>query len=457
MNSSTLHLFCAFAIAGTAYADDALLHQTTAYDQKQVSMAANAEACVAVWNSYNQDTASGGIFGTVLDLSSPGSTEEFQINQTSEGNQNQPDVALMPGGGFAACWRGPWPELDKENIILRIFDSNATPKTDDILVSTHSGGNQRHPRIAALPSGYYAVAWESHAYPERSKKAVCCRVFDANGLAASPEVLLTDQSYAARHVDIAANGLGQFVVVWLNDRTQNAVWARSFDLKGAPLTDSFQVNEDAFKTLTYPRVSAAPQGGFAVVWDGDPNAGAEDDVHIRFYDANHVSLSPDTILNASTDGAQTNPSVCVDERLCALVAWESNHLSADQGQEILTRHIDVNGLICGPETCATHTRVGDQENPSLVMTSTGQFVLAWESSAPEINNTDVHYCWGRCPSSSDLNADSHTNFQDFALFAQRRSDLSPVDTPTAPGAWTGLKTFSSEWLSRSIAPQAAKQ
>ena len=186
-----------------------------------------------------------------------------------------------------------------------------------------------------------------------------------------------------------------------------------------------------------------------MVWDGDPNAGAEDDVHIRFFDVNNVPLSPDTRLNASTIGAQRNPVVSIDEQLCAVVAWESDHLSADQGLEVFTRYIDVNGLACGPEESMTNTHAGDQEKPSLIMTSEGQFILAWESSAPEISNTDIHYCWGHCPSSSDLNADSRTDFQDFSILAQgwRKDSLDSAEFAPA-----GLGLICSEWLTRSIAP-----
>jgi hypothetical protein len=443
----------AAAVSGMATADDALLHQTTSYDQKQVSMASADTACVAAWNSYNQDTSSGGIFGTHWTLSGPGPSAEFQVNQASEGNQTEPDVAVMADGSFAVCWRGPWPELDDENILLRLFDCNAAPLTDDILVNAHTEGNQRLPRITSLASGQYAVAWESHTYPDRTKKAVCCRIFDANGRPDSQEILVTDQSYAARHADICAQGPGQLIVVWLNDRTRDSVRARSFDLQGRALAESFQVNEATFKTLTHPRVSANRNGEFAVVWDGDPNTGAEDDVHIRFFDANNAPLSPDTRLNASTLGAQSNPTVSVDEQLCAAVAWESDHLSGDLGLEIFTRYIDVNGLACGPETAITNTHAGDQENPELVMTSDGQFILAWESRPPEINNTDIHYCRGRCPSHSDLNADSRTDFQDFSLLAQLWRQDRPNETAEAPGPWGNLGLFCSEWVTRSIAPQ----
>jgi hypothetical protein len=222
------------------------------------------------------------------------------------------------------------------------------------------------------------------------------------------------------------------------------------------LGNSFQVNEIPFRTLTYPKVSTNHSGEFVIVWDGDPNRGAEDDIHVRFFDVNNTPLCPDYRLNISTPGAQQNPVVALTPPLCAMVAWESNHMASEQGMEVLTRFIDANGLVCGPETCMINDRIGDQRNPSLVMTSEGVFVLAWESSQPEINNTDIHYCSGRCPSSSDINADSRTDFQDFSLLTQLRLNSPPDTTDVSSTSFADLDLFCNEWLTRSLATSTSK-
>ncbi|NQV35115.1 MAG: hypothetical protein HQ515_20645, partial [Phycisphaeraceae bacterium] len=129
-------------------------------------------------------------------------------------------------------------------------------------------------------------------------------------------------------------------------------------------------------------------------------------------------------------------------------------LSEAQGLEVLARYIDVNGLACGPETSMTNTHTGDQEKSSLAMTSEGQFVLAWESSAPGSGSTDIHYCWGHCPSLSDLNADSRTDFQDFSILAQGWRQASPDDAGFAPASLAELGLVCSQWLTRSIAPMS---
>ncbi len=440
-----------FLVTSMAFGNDALLHNNTSYDQKQVSMSSYDNWSVAVWSSYKQDASSGGIFGTMLNLPHSRWPKEIQVNEESQGNQTEPDVAVMADGSFAVCWRGPWKESDNENILLRLFDCNGLPRTSDMLVNTITDGVQRLPRIAALPSAGYVVCWESHSYPDRQKKAVCFRIFDSNGLAVCDEVLAADQPYAARNADVSAKGPDQFILTWLNDRTSDSVWARTFDLSGIALGNSFQVNEASFKTLTCPKVAANLSGDYVVVWDGDPNSGAQDDIHVRFFDVNNVPLCPDYQLNISTPGAQQNPVVALTHPLCAMVAWESNHLASEQGTEVMTRFVDANGLVCGPEACVINDRAGDQRNPSLVMTSDGVFVLAWESSQQEINNTDIHYCSGRCPSSSDINADSHTDFQDFSLLAQLRLNSSPDTADVSLSSLADLEVFCSEWLTRSVA------
>ena len=81
-------------------------------------------------------------------------------------------------------------------------------------------------------------------------------------------------------------------------------------------------------------------------------------------------------------------------------------------------------------------------------------MLAWESSAPEISNTDIHYCWGHCPSLSDLNADSRTDFQDFSILAQGWREDSLDSAGFSPASLADLGLICSEWLTRSIAPMS---
>ncbi len=57
-----------FLVTSMAFGNDALLHNNTSYDQKQVSMSSYDNWSVAVWSSYKQDASSGGIFGTMLNL-----------------------------------------------------------------------------------------------------------------------------------------------------------------------------------------------------------------------------------------------------------------------------------------------------------------------------------------------------------------------------------------------------
>jgi len=118
----------------------------------------------------------------------------------------------------------------------------------------------------------------------------------------------------------------------------------------------------------------------------------------------------------------------------------------------MTRYIDANGMECGPERSISNNHIGDQEKPSVVVTSHAQFILAWESSPPEINNTDIHYCWGLCPSESDMNTDSSTNFVDFSMLASLWNQDSPDNTTASSRSHADLDSFCSEWLGRSILP-----
>lgn len=81
----------------------------------------------------------------------------FRVNQTIVGNQQDPSITSVAGGGFAVAWEGRGAG-DGQGIFLREFDADGTPKGDERLVNQTVAGLQADPALVASGQGY-AVAW----------------------------------------------------------------------------------------------------------------------------------------------------------------------------------------------------------------------------------------------------------------------------------------------------------
>ncbi len=339
---------------------------------------------VAVWSSYYTTLGrSNEILARRCDPNGTLAEEEFQVNQTSEGNQTEPTIAMDGQGRWAVVWQGPG--FEEEDIFLRLWDANGIALTEEMLVNSGTAGRQLYPSIAANAAGACVIVWESRqTVEENAQSSVCGLLFDASSFGLGDEILLTEDVYDGRYPDVAMNGLGGFAVVWLGDET---IVARLFDPNGVPRTEPFDVSTTAISSVTRPSIAMNSPGYFVIAWDGDPNRASEDDIHARLYDPNGAPRGEPFIVNSLRDGAQQWPRVSINDANEFVMVWEHDTADPNLATEIFARRFDPNGTPAGePFQLNTHT-LDKQRDPDVAMAGDGSFVAVWES-----NEQDASAC-----------------------------------------------------------------
>lgn len=113
-----------------------------------------------VYVDENQDGDSGGIYGRIMDSSHQFVSAEFRMNDTTAGDQANPQVAAMPDGGFVAVWQSHNQDGDSYGVYVRRYDAQGLAVgAAEELVNTNTSGSQGVPVIAALDSGGYMISW----------------------------------------------------------------------------------------------------------------------------------------------------------------------------------------------------------------------------------------------------------------------------------------------------------
>jgi hypothetical protein len=154
-------------------------------------------------------------------------------------------------------------------------------------------------------------------------------------------VVNADTSGVQRRPAVAADGLGNFVVVWRHDDFLGnpiAISGRRFDPAAAPLGADFQVNTTTTYP-TYPDVAADAAGDFVVVWQSGMGTGA--DVLAQRYDGAGSPVGVEFQVNSSTTGLDETPTVAMDAAGNFVVAWTTG--------QIMARRYDAAGVALGSE------------------------------------------------------------------------------------------------------------
>lgn len=241
-----------------------------------VAAGLNDGSFVVVWSAFGVDQAGGyGILSRRFDGGGvPLDGSEVVVNATRTGNQIIPSIAPLEGGGYVVAWWSYGPG-DDIGVFARRFATNGTPlDASEFLVNAITEGQQSNPSVAALPGGGFVIAWDADIPGVTDSFDIFVRRFDANGTpieATETKVNVTDR-FLQRYPSVTGLSDGGFVVAY-ESLTINAppvppqmtVLMRRFSANGTPLdSNDARVYDNTRLDHLSPSLVSLPDGGFAV-------------------------------------------------------------------------------------------------------------------------------------------------------------------------------------------------
>jgi hypothetical protein len=179
---------------------------------------------------------------------------------------------------------------------------------------------------------------------------------------------------------------GTFVAVWdtghfdpVSRFTFGSVYGRRYDAAGVAVGDAFLVsNAGALKSK--PSVAVDAAGGFVVAWlSTEINAGSFATVYARRYGANGAPLGGEVRVNVQTAHSYYAPGLAVDADGDFVVAWDDIAGEVEgTDSDVLARRFSAAGVARGGPFRVNPDPAEDQSKPSVAMDADGDFVVVWD-------------------------------------------------------------------------------
>ncbi len=336
---------------------------------------------------------------------------EQQVNQRTKGNQDSPQVVALADGGFLVVYESWQGGLDNngDGVLARRYGSDGQAMTDEFLVNTSTSGNQNNPGAMATENGGYIITWEDQG------KNIVQRVYGPDNQPETEEIIVATGTAVgtsggpemASFSDAAHAGM--YITVWSAssgpaDNSSTGVVGQIFGADGRPLGGAFQVNTTMDGWQNYPDVIVLKDGSFVVYWDS--NDSGADGLDIR---AVHYTLDPatgavsvkgagDFIVNTYTSGKQYKPTGVALEDGGYLIIWGSQGGDGD-GSAIYAQRYDAGDNKVGREFIVNTTTAGNQGsggNSSDVthildatLMADGNVYVTWQSDNVDGDGTGV--------------------------------------------------------------------
>jgi uncharacterized protein YjbI with pentapeptide repeats len=360
-----------------------LANKDTVGNQRYPSIASAADgSSIIVWNNGSEPF----IVAQRYDPYGKPIGDIIEISQTLAQELSEPDVGMADDGRFVITWDhdndgGGW------GIIARHFNADGTPANNEFIVNAPVAGEQWYPATAMSPDGRFIVAWLDY-----SLSTTYYRRFDADG---SPKGGQSVVSANSQHVDVTANN-DYFAFSWSAlDASGYGVYARlhRHDDSGTQFSsfplNAYTNNHQWVSSIALAKGMPALEdllgvGNYLVaVWQsGHPQDGNGTGIFGRYMNiqpqnATGLSNGNEFQVNTHTTADQQNPSVSIDPTGNFIVAWQSAVQDGSPNSIYAQRFNARYGSPIGPEFKVNDYSIGEQLSPVITLSPNRHVRVAW--------------------------------------------------------------------------------
>jgi hypothetical protein len=130
---------------------------------------------------WMQDKSSNSIMGRLYKADGSAKTEPFEISTIRFSSVTQPSISMSRQGQFVVTWDGD-PELARlDDIHARMYDSNGTAIGEQFIVNTTIEGPQQNPEVAINHRGRFIIVWDIKIDPDINEREIFAQRYDGTG------------------------------------------------------------------------------------------------------------------------------------------------------------------------------------------------------------------------------------------------------------------------------------
>ena len=249
---------------------------------------------------------------------------DFQVNENSIYSlapQSNPSISADKDGNFIITWEDE--RNGKYDIYAQRYSIDGTLLGINFRVNDDRGSRwQTNPSISADASGNFVIAWEDRRNGWAPN--IYAQRYSSNGTALGGNFNVNDgqvdiwQWSPALSVDESGN----FIITWEDGRNGNDdIYVQRYSSDGTAIGSNFKVNDDqGSSNQWYPSISADGSGNFIITWQDDRNGNS--DIYAQRYSSDGITQGSNFKVNDDqVDAWQYYPSISADSSGNFIITW----------------------------------------------------------------------------------------------------------------------------------------
>jgi hypothetical protein len=312
---------------------------------------------------------------------------EFQINQRTELNQGDQQLAAASDGSFAVVWSDLW-NLGgigySSFVTARFYDSQGRPYGDEV----HPGGLPGNGNVGGFafvvprPSTGFRLLWTGISGINRDLRL---RSYSTSGVPLGGQINRPFFDPQMAITSVLGAPSGRMSLSWLASQSLGKM--ASIDPRGklvGPVVNVAEAPEGSFLGALALGMDAT--GKEIAVWSGDcgngGNTKATCDIFAQSYSRTGERLWGPTLVNSFRKGAQDGARVAVAADGHFLVVWQTKEPNTPDNPfayDVAAQFFSPSGAKIGPELRLGHLPNFSDIFPEVAADPAGNFVAVWST------------------------------------------------------------------------------
>ncbi len=184
-----------------------------ASDSRYPDVAMETEGNFAV--VWMRDRSSNSIMTRLYNADGTAKTEPFEVSTIRFSSITRPSIAMDKAGHFVVAWDGDPNFASLDDIHARIFEPNGTAIGEQFTVNTTIEGPQQNPQAAINDRGQFIIVWDSKIDPNVNERDIFAQRYDGSGRPLGDEFQVnTYMADDQKRPTVAMTENRKFVMAW---------------------------------------------------------------------------------------------------------------------------------------------------------------------------------------------------------------------------------------------------
>lgn len=331
------------------------------------------------WNDSRTYTD---IYGQRLDfMGRPQWSDGGTVISHGAGFQFYVEIAPDGAGGFIAVWQDSREETHFDIYAQRVGpDGDMLWTADGVPVCT-AVDDQVRPRICADGKGGCIITWVDERTSPAADDIYAQRI-DAGGnpVWTVDGVTVCTADSTQLEARIVSDGSGGAVIVWMDNRTEQDIYAQRMDSLGTPMwnADGNPVCDLQTSQQYEHEIAEDGSGGAFVTWCDSQGTGL--DIRGQRIDSSgNIVFASTGVTLCGASGTQREPAIAFDGYRGAIVAWEDFRNGSENSDVYAQRVSDTGAILYSdPDGILICNSANNVYWVQVLCNMVGEAIIAWE-------------------------------------------------------------------------------